>query len=97
MPLSRDPIPSSGGGTNWGRLEFLGIGDPLNSSGAMKETDKQYFNRRAQEERRRARSANSSASSRIHEELADLCHEKAHGSANVNGKIGIRPDSRISD
>ena len=65
--------------------------------GAMKETDKQYFGRRAQEERKRARSANSSASSTIHDEIADLCHERAHGSANVNGKTGIRPDSRISD
>jgi hypothetical protein len=66
-------------------------------SGAVKETNKQYFNRRAKEERKRARSAKSSESSTIHDELADLCHERAHGSANVNGKTGIRPESRISD
>lgn len=63
----------------------------------MKETDEQYFNRRAKEERKRAMSANSSESRTIHDELADLCHERAHGSANVNGKTGIRLESRISD
>jgi hypothetical protein len=63
----------------------------------MKETDKQYFSRRAKEERKRARSANSSESRTIHDEFADLCHERAHGSANVNGKTGIRTESRTFD
>ena len=63
----------------------------------MKETDKEYYDRRGREERYRSRSANSSASRTIHGELADLCHERAHGSANVNGKTGIRVRSRLAD
>jgi hypothetical protein len=39
----------------------------------MKETDKEYYDRRGREERHRSRSANSIASRTIHGELADLC------------------------
>jgi hypothetical protein len=60
----------------------------------MKETDKQYYSRRGSEERRRARSASSSQSEAIHDDLADLCHERANGSANVNSKNGIRRKKR---
>jgi len=57
----------------------------------MKESNKEYYKRRGDEERGRARSAASAESSSIHDDLADLCLEKAHGSANVNKKKGIRP------
>jgi hypothetical protein len=57
----------------------------------MKESDKQYYKRRGDEERGRARSAASTESRSIHDDLADLCHEKANGSANVNDRKGIRP------
>jgi hypothetical protein len=60
----------------------------------MQETDKQYYTRRGQEERKRARSAATRASEAIHDDLADLCHEKANGSANLNGRRGIRPQTR---
>jgi hypothetical protein len=56
----------------------------------MKETDKQYYTRRGHEERNRARFAATHVSQSAHEELADLCHERANGSANMNGKTGIR-------
>ena len=60
----------------------------------MKESDKQYYTRRGQEERSRARTAETPASRSIHDDLADLCHEKANGSANMNGRRGIRPPAQ---
>jgi hypothetical protein len=60
----------------------------------MKETDKEYYKRRGSEERDRARIAVTRESQTIHDELADLCHEKANGSANMNGRSGIRPRAR---
>jgi hypothetical protein len=60
----------------------------------MKETDKQYYSRRGTEERSRARSASTPQSEAIHDDLADLCHERANGSANVNSKNGIRRGKR---
>jgi hypothetical protein len=56
----------------------------------MKETDKEYYTRRGSEERKRARTAATASSQSIHNDLSDLCHEKANGSANVNGKKGIQ-------
>ncbi len=56
----------------------------------MKETDKQYYTRRGSEERERARKATTPKSEAIHDDLADLCHERANGSANVNSKNRIR-------
>ena len=56
----------------------------------MEETDKQYYTRRGNEERKRSRSAATGDSRSIHGTLADLCHERAHGSVNVNDKTGIR-------
>jgi hypothetical protein len=55
----------------------------------MKETDREYYNRRGGEERKRARTAATAKSQSIHSDLSDLCHERANGSANVNGKTGI--------
>lgn len=55
----------------------------------MEETDKQYYSRRGKEERSRSRSATSTQSEAIHHELADLYHERANGSANVNKRNGI--------
>lgn len=55
----------------------------------MKETDKEYYTRRGGEERKRGRSAGSPQSQAIHNDLADLHHERANGSANVNGRKGI--------
>jgi hypothetical protein len=55
----------------------------------MKETDKEYYTRRGYEERKRARTATTVESRTIHSDLSDLCHERANGSANVNGKQGI--------
>ncbi|HWI77276.1 MAG TPA: hypothetical protein VNS53_09380 [Sphingomicrobium sp.] len=60
----------------------------------MKETDKEYYARRGSEERSRARTAATSLSEAIHDDLADLCHERANGSANVNSKNGIRRGKR---
>lgn len=60
----------------------------------MRETDKQYYSRRGGEERNRARTASTPQSEAIHDDLADLCHERANGSANVNSKTGIRPTKR---
>jgi hypothetical protein len=57
----------------------------------VQETDKQYYTRRGNEERKRARNAATSEGQSIHDDLADLCHQKANGSANMNGKNGIRP------
>jgi hypothetical protein len=57
----------------------------------MKETDKQYYTRRGHEERSRSRDSGASIrSQQLHSELADLCHEQANGSANVNRIKGIR-------
>jgi hypothetical protein len=56
----------------------------------MKETDKEYYTRRGTEERRRGRTAATRQSRSIHSDLADLCNERANGSANVNGKKGIQ-------
>jgi len=56
----------------------------------MKETDKEYYTRRGSEERKRARGAGSLESRLIHGDLADLCNEKAGGSANFNSRQGIR-------
>jgi hypothetical protein len=56
----------------------------------MKETDKEYYSRRGGEERSRARTASTPQTEAIHDDLADLCHERANGSANVNSKNGIR-------
>lgn len=56
----------------------------------MKETDKDYYTRRGNEERNRSRTAATMKSQSIHSDLADLCHEKANGSANVNNKKGIQ-------
>jgi hypothetical protein len=55
----------------------------------MKETDKEYYTRRGAEERKRARTATMAKNRWIHSDLSDLCHERANGSANVNGKTGI--------
>ena len=55
----------------------------------MKETDKEYHNRRGREERKRSRSAATRESRSIHSDLADLHNERANGSANVNSKMGI--------
>ena len=66
----------------------------LNWSVAVKETDKQYYSRRGGEERNRARTASTPQSEAIHDDLADLCHERANGSANVNSKNGIRRGKR---
>jgi len=60
----------------------------------MRETDKQYYSRRGGEERNRARTASTPQSEAIHDVLADLCHERANGSANVNSKTGIRRTKR---
>lgn len=60
----------------------------------MKETDKEYYSRRGSEERSRARSAATPQSEAIHDDLADLCHERANGSANVNSKSGIHRGKR---
>jgi hypothetical protein len=56
----------------------------------MKESDKEYYSRRGGEERKRARSAATAKSQAIHNDLADLHHERANGSANVNGRNGIK-------
>jgi hypothetical protein len=56
----------------------------------MKETDREYYTRRGGEERGRARSATTPQSEAIHDDLADLCHERANRSANVNSRRGIR-------
>lgn len=56
----------------------------------MKETDKEYFARRGSEERKRARSAATAKNRSLHSDLSDLYHERANGSANVNGKTGIQ-------
>lgn len=56
----------------------------------MQETDREYYSRRGKEERRRSLEATTTKTQSIHDELADLCHEKANGSANVNKKNGIR-------
>lgn len=80
------------------RIGIFGDGDGLSGALPMQETDKQYYTRRGKEERKRARSAASRKSQSIHQDLADLCHEKANGSANMNGKSGIRPpDSAIEE
>lgn len=63
----------------------------------MKETDKEYYARRGNEERKRARCATSRESRLAHEDFADLCNEKASGSANVNSRRGIRPAPEQSD
>lgn len=62
----------------------------------MKESDKQYYTRRGNEERHRARSAASPEGQSLHDDIADLCHERANGSANVNGRRGIRARARSS-
>jgi hypothetical protein len=56
----------------------------------MQETDKEYYTRRGGEERDRARTAATPVSEAIHDDLADLCHERANGSSNENSKNGIR-------
>ena len=56
----------------------------------MKETDREYYARRGAEERKRAQAASTAKSRSIHSDIADLCHERANGSANVNGKKGIQ-------
>lgn len=70
---------------------LLRNGDGLFGALPMKETDKQYYTRRGSEERNRARTAATDETQSIHDHLADLCHERANGSANMNGKQGIRP------
>jgi hypothetical protein len=60
----------------------------------MKETDREYYTRRGSEERGRARTAATPQTEAIHNDLADLCHERANGSANVNSKKGIRRAKR---
>jgi hypothetical protein len=60
----------------------------------MQETDKEYYTRRGGEERKRARNAATRQSEAIHDDLADLCHERANGSANVNSKNGIHRGKR---
>lgn len=55
----------------------------------MKETDKEYHTRRGSEERKRGRTASTAKCQAIHSDLADLHLERANGSANVNGKMGI--------
>jgi len=56
----------------------------------VQETEKQYYTRRGNEERDRSRAAESAHAQAIHGELADLYHQKANGSANVNSRSGIR-------
>ena len=63
----------------------------------MKETDRQYYTRRGNEERRRSRTATSSETQNLHAELSDLCHAQANGSVNENGKSGIRGRARTRD
>jgi hypothetical protein len=60
----------------------------------MRETDKQYYTRRGNEERDRSRTATTAESRSIHGDLADLCHERANGPANVNDRNGIRSAKR---
>jgi hypothetical protein len=62
----------------------------------VKETDKEYHSRRGGEERKRARSAATAKSQAIHKDLADLHHERANGSANVNGRTGIKSTNRTA-
>ena len=62
----------------------------------MKETDKQYYFRRGNEERDRSRTAATARFQALHGELADLCHERANGSANVNSRQGIRTSTRTA-
>jgi hypothetical protein len=62
----------------------------------MKETDQEYYTRRGIEERRRAQSAATAKSQSIHSDIADLCHERANGSANVNGKKGIKSSNPVA-
>jgi hypothetical protein len=57
----------------------------------VEETEKQYYTRRGNEERHRSRAAGSTYAQAIHAELADLYHERANGSTNVNKRSGIRP------
>jgi hypothetical protein len=70
-------------------MRFLRGGSDLIRRLPMKETDKEYYTRRGTEERKRARTATSRKSQSIHSDFSDLCHERANGSANVNGKTGI--------
>jgi hypothetical protein len=60
----------------------------------MTETEKEYYTRRGREERKRARGAATPESHSIHDDIADLYREKANGSANENGKTGIRRPGR---
>jgi hypothetical protein len=60
----------------------------------MQETDKEYYTRRGSEERGRARAAATPESEAIHDDLADLCHERANGSSNENSRMGIRRGRR---
>lgn len=63
----------------------------------MQETDKQYYSRRANEERDRSRSAASTETQLLHAELSDLCNQQANSSVNENGKKGIRRRVRSPD
>jgi hypothetical protein len=60
----------------------------------MQETDKEYYTRRGSEERDRARTAATPQNEALHDDLADLCHERANGSSNENSKRGIRREKR---
>jgi hypothetical protein len=62
----------------------------------VKETDKEYYSRRGGEERKRGRSAATAKSQAIHNDLADLHHERANGSANVNGRTGIESSNPMA-
>jgi hypothetical protein len=56
----------------------------------VKETDKECYSRRGGEKRKHGRSAATAKSQAIHKDLADLHHGRANGSANVNGRTGIK-------
>jgi len=72
----------------------ISAGRYLREASPMTETEKEYYARRAREERKRARSAATAESHSIHDEIADLHREKANGSVNENGKSGIRRGGR---
>jgi hypothetical protein len=85
-------------GLVWVWTKFPGIefcAAVIDSSGAsqMQETDRQNYSRRGNEERKRYQSAATSDSRSIHGMLADLCHERAHGSTYANNRTGIDPKS----
>jgi hypothetical protein len=76
-------------GNNFEKADFWAAVMASFGALSMKETDKEYYTRRGGEERKRGRSAATAKSQAIHKDLSDLHHERANGSANVNGRKGI--------